>query len=196
MKQTNSVQRESETRGPYNEPIARFDEFERITKTFYDEYNILHPLRNPNPGWAYWNKGELLGPPFQYFKHIAYKSLESSKPDLGLALEGAYIDVGPDIEHRFEEVGYSFKCWMTLLVHYEPVNRNDETHKGIDAYISASLTKIFKRFGIISGWGNPYRFGIGILTDKIKELNAQLIRDKSGLVPAGINKLYLKNGFL
>ena len=117
MEQTNYIQREQETRGPYNEPIARFDEFGRITNFLYDEYNILHPWRNPNPRRAYWNKCELIGPPFQYFKHIAYKPLEYSKPDLGLALEGAYIDVGPDIENMFEEVGNSFKCWMTLLVH-------------------------------------------------------------------------------
>ena len=81
---------------------------------------------------------------------------------------------------------------MTLLVHYEPVNPNDETHKGFDAYLSAPPTRIFKRFGIVNGWGNPYRFVLGILTDRIKEINAKFIREKSGLALAGINKLYLK----
>ena len=74
---------------------------------------------------------------------------------MGLALEGAYIDVGPDMDDMFEEVGQSFKCWMALQVHYEPVNPNDETHKGFDAYLSASATRIFERVGIVNGWGNP-----------------------------------------
>ena len=58
MGQTSSTLRESETRRPYNEPIARFDEFGRITNLYYDENNILHPWRNPNPRRAYWKKGE------------------------------------------------------------------------------------------------------------------------------------------
>ena len=94
IRQTNSAQSEIETRGPYNEPIARFYEFGRITNIHYDEFNRFHPWRNPNPRRAYWENGELIGLPFQYFKHIAYKQLEHSKPDLGLAMEGAYIDVG------------------------------------------------------------------------------------------------------
>ena len=81
---------------------------------------------------------------------------------------------------------------MIIKVHYEPVNPNDETHKGFDAYLGAPPTRIFKRFGIVNGWGNPYRFALGILTDRIKELNAKFIREKSGLALAGINKLYLK----
>ena len=103
MGQTNSAQREPETRGPYNEPIARFDEFGRITNFYYDDFNRLRPGRNPNPRRAYWEKGELNRPPFPYLKQIAYKPLEISKPDLGLALEGAYIDVAPDMEDAFEE---------------------------------------------------------------------------------------------
>ena len=69
------------------------------------------------------------------------------------------------IDDMFEEVGNSFKCWMTLLVHYEPVNPTDETHKGFDAYLSAAPTRISKRFGIVSGWANPYRFALEALTD-------------------------------
>ena len=40
MGQTNSAQREPETRGPYNEPIAIFDEFGRITNFFM--MNIIY----------------------------------------------------------------------------------------------------------------------------------------------------------
>ena len=61
MRQTNSTLRESETRGALTEPIARFDEFGRITNFYYDEYNILHPWCNPNPRRAYWKKGKKLG---------------------------------------------------------------------------------------------------------------------------------------
>ena len=186
MEQTNSAQRE--TRGH----IAIFDEFGRITNFHFDEYNILHPYRNPNPRRAYWNKGELIGPPFPYFKHRAYNPLNNSKPDLGLALEGAYIDVGTDMENTFEEFGNAFKCWMTIKVHYEPVNPNDETHKGFDAYHAAPPTRIFKKDGIVNEWGNPYTKEIGSLTDRIKQRNAKFIRDKSGLVLAEMLKLYLK----
>ena len=68
-----------------------------------------------------------------------------------MGLEGAYIDVGEDLEDAFEDFGNSFKCWMVLNVHYEPVNPNDETHKGFDAYLAAPPTRIFKRFGIVNG---------------------------------------------
>ena len=178
MGQTNSALREIETRGPYNEPIVRFDEFGKITNFYYDEYNIFHLWRNPNPRRAYWKKGELIGPPFPYFQHHAYNPLENSKPDFGLALEGAYIDVGSDIEDAFEEFENSFKCWMTLLVHYEPVNPNDETHKGFDAYLIAPPTRIFKRFGIVDWWGNSYRFALGIPTVRIKKLNDKIYQRK------------------
>ena len=179
MSQTISAQREPETRGPYNEPIAIFDEFGRITNFFYDEYNRLHPWRNPNPRRAYWEKGELIGPQFHYFKHFEYKPLENSKPGLGQALEGAYIDIAPDMNDTFEELGNSFKCWITIKVHYEPVNPNDETHKGFDAYLSASPTRIFKKYEMVNGWGNPYGFEIGILSDRIKVVNSEFIRDNS-----------------
>ena len=104
MGQLNAARREIETRGLYNEPIARFDEFGRITNFHYDEFNRFHSWSNPNPRRAYWKKGRLIGLPFPYFKQLAYNPLENSKPDLKLALEGAYIDVGPDIEDAFEEI--------------------------------------------------------------------------------------------
>ena len=57
-------------------------------------------------------------------------------------------------------------------------------HKGFDAYLSASSTRIFKQYGIVSGWGNPARFEIGILTDRIKVVRSKFIRNKSGQVLA------------
>ena len=82
------------------------------------------------------------------------------------------------------------RVWMTLLVHYEPVNPNDETHKGFDAYLSAIPTRIFKNFEIVNGWGNHYRNEI--LAVSIKTVNSKFIRYKSGLGLAGIKRLYLK----
>ena len=108
MGQTNSTQRELETRGSYNEPIARFDEFGRITNFYHDGFNRLRPGRDPNPRRAYWEKGELYGPPFPHFKQLVYNPLENSKPDLGMALEGAYINVGQNLEDTFKEFGNSF----------------------------------------------------------------------------------------
>ena len=72
MGQTNSTQRELEARGPGYEPIARFDEFGRITNFYYDDFNRLQLGRNPNPRRAYWKKGERIGHLYPYFKHLAY----------------------------------------------------------------------------------------------------------------------------
>ena len=117
-------------------------------------------MASPNQRQAYWNKSKLIGPSFPNFKHLAYTPLKYSKPDMGLALKGAYIDVGPDIDYLFEEFENSFKCWITLKIRYEPVNPSDESHKGFDAYLASLLTRIFKKFGIVSGWGNFYSFEI------------------------------------
>ena len=40
---------------------------------------------------------------------------------------------------------------------------------------------MFKRDGTITAFGKPYIDTLQILTDRIRELNAKLIRDKSGL---------------
>ena len=177
MGQSNSTQRE---------PTAIIDEFGRITNFFYDNFNVLHLWRNPHPRRAYWEKGEEIFPAFYYFKEYAYLPLETSKPDLGLALAGAIIDMGLDLDGMFSKYGQAFNCWMVLQVHYEPVNPNDETHQGFDAYLSAAPTRIFKRFGIVNGWENPYKTDISILTERIKQVNARFIKYTSGLVLAAI----------
>ena len=134
MGQANSTQRE---------PISIRDEFGRITNFFYDDYNILHQWRNPYPRRAYWEKGEKIMPEFYFFQEYAYAPLDISKPDLGLVLAGAIIDIGLDLGGMFTQYGKSFKCWMVLQVHYEPVNPNDESQQGFDAYLSAAPTRIF-----------------------------------------------------
>ena len=83
------------------------------------------------------------------------------------------------MDYMFVEFGNSIKCYMTIQVDYEPKNLNDETHKGFDAYLSVSPIRIFKKFGIVTKCGNPYRFKIGILTERFKEVNSKFIRDKS-----------------
>ena len=87
---------------------------------------------------------------------------------MGLALVGAYNDVGQDMNNTFEEFGNAFKCWMVIKVHYELVNPNDEIDNGFDAYLSAAPTRIFNKDGIVSGWGNPYRSDIELLSNRIK----------------------------
>ena len=129
---------------------------------------------------------------FYYFKECAYAPLEISKPDLGLALAGGIIDIGRDLGGMFTQYNQSFKCWMVLQVHYQPVNPNDESHQGFDAYLSAAPSRIVKPFGIINGWDNPYKIDLAILTERIKLVNAKFIKDKSGLVLAGIKTLFLK----
>ena len=139
-----------------------------------------------NPRSAYWKKGEGIGQPIQNFKHLAYNPMENTKPDLGLALEGAYIDVKPDMKDAFEQFGNVVKCLMVIKVRYEPIDPTDENHKGFDAYLAVPPTRIFKNDGIVNGWGNPYRNDIEILSDRIKVANFKFIRDQSGLVFAEI----------
>ena len=49
-----------------------------------------------------------------------------------------------------------------------------------------------KKDGIVNGWGNPSSTEIKSFNYRIKERNANFIRDKSKLVLAEILKLYLK----
>lgn len=50
-----------------------------------------------------------------------------------------------------------------------------------EQYLSASLTRIFRRDGPFTDTENPNIDSFRILTDRIRELNAKLIRDKSDL---------------
>ena len=86
----------------------------------------------------------------------------------------------------------SCKCWMTIQVHYESVNQWDENLKEFDQYLSAPSTRIFKIDGVVNGWENPYEASLRLLTQRINDLNAKFIRDKSGLKLSGINQLILK----
>jgi hypothetical protein len=81
---------------------------------------------------------------------------------------------------------------MTLQVHYETVNKEEENFKEFDQYLSAPATRIFKIDGVVNGWENPNEDSLRRLTDRINDLNYKFIREKSGLQLSGINLLILK----
>ena len=76
-----------------------------------------------------------MGPPHQYISQLGFEPLDGTKPKLLLAMEGAILDCGLDINQVFSLLGPSLKVWMIVQVHYEPVNPDDEKHKGFDAYL-------------------------------------------------------------
>ena len=68
---------------------------------------------------------------------------------------------------------------MTVQVEYEPVNplTNKMT---LEQYLSAAPTRFSRRDGTIFAFANLYADSLRILTDRIREFYAKLIRDKSG----------------
>ena len=59
---------------------------------------------------------------------------------------------------------------MTVQVEYEPVNPM-ANKQPFEQYLSAAPTRMFKRDGTISAFGNPYIDSLRILTDRIREFN-------------------------
>ena len=80
---------------------------------------------------------------------------------------------------------------MTIRVKYKPVNPLANKHS-FEQYLSAALTRIFKRDETISAFSNLYIDSLLILTDRIREFNAKFIRDKSGLRLARVLQFTLK----
>ena len=107
-----------------------------------------------------------MGSPHQYFIQHGFEPLDETKPKLMLAMEGAILDCALDINQVFNQLGPSLKVWMIVQVHYEPVNPDDEKHKGFDAYLRTKDTKISKLDGTINGWGNHMRGAFGSLLNK------------------------------
>ena len=174
------------------EPDALFDDFGRITNFYYGEFNNLILDRNPNPRRAFWADGEPIGPPLLYFKQIRYTPIDDTKPKLMLAMEGAILDCGKDIHLVFNELGPSIKCWMIVKVRYEPINPDDEKHRGFDAFLASKNTRIYQLDGPVNGWENPYMYNLRTLTERILENNANFIREKSGLQLTTIYEMILK----
>ena len=57
-------------------------------------------------------KGEAVFPKCYYCKQYVYDPLEISKPDLGLALAGAIIDIGLDLDSMFSKYGQAFNAGL------------------------------------------------------------------------------------
>ena len=112
-------------------------------------------------------------------------------PDLDQALSGARVDCGRDLHQHLIEYGGAAKVWITVQVEYEPVNPL-ANKVPVEQYLSAALTRIFRRDGPVSAFGNPYIDSLRILTDRIREFNAKFIRDKSGLRLARVLQFILK----
>ena len=98
-------------------PDPVYDDFGRVINFDYDQFNNLIQYRIPHPRRAFWSKGEPFGPLDEFFKQILYEPLPDTKPKLVLAMEGAILDIGEDIQQVFNELGPSIKCWLIVKVH-------------------------------------------------------------------------------
>ena len=76
-----------------------YDQFGRITIFIMMKIIYCVLFRDPNPRRAYWKNGELIGPPFHYFRQIRYFPQDEITPNLILALEGAIVDCGLDVHN-------------------------------------------------------------------------------------------------
>ena len=146
------------------------------------------PQQIPN---LYWKHGQPIGAPVRTFRQIKYIPLPNAVPDLDQALYRARVDCGRDLQKQLIDFGGAAKVWMTVQVEYEPINPL-AIKQSFEQYLSAAPTRMFKRDGTISAFGNPYIDYLRILTDRIKKFNEKFIRDKSGLRLARVLQFTLK----
>ena len=130
----------------------------------------------------YWQPGQPIGVPIRNFRQIRYLFLPYAVPDLEQALYEARIDCVRDSHKQLIEFGRAAKVWITVHGEYEPVNPLTNKQP-FEQYLNASPTRMYKRDGTISAFGNPYIDSITILKDRISEFNAKFISNKSGLRP-------------
>ena len=135
------------------------------------------PRQIPN---LYWQHGLTIGAPVSNFRQIKYIPLPNAVFDLDQALSGVRLDCALDFHKQLIEFVGAAKVWMTVQVEYEPVNPM-VNKQPFEQYFSAGPICMFKRDGNISAFRNPYNNSLQILTDRIREFNAEFIRDKSGL---------------
>ena len=109
------------------------------------------PRQVPN---LYWQPGQPIGNPVSNFRHIKYVPLPNTVPDLDQALSGAMVDCGRDLHKKLIEFGLAAKMWLTVQVDYKPVNPL-ANKQPFEEYLSAAPTRMFKREGTISAFGNP-----------------------------------------
>ena len=134
------------------------------------------PRQIPN---LYCKPGQPIGAPVNHFRQIKYLLLPNTVPDLDQALSGAKVDCARDFDKELIEFGGAENVWMTVQVEFKPVNPL-ANKLPFEHNLSAAPTNIFRRDEQISGFANPYKDNLRILTDQIKEFNAMFIRDKSG----------------
>ena len=78
------------------------------------------------------------------------------------------------------------KSWLTVQVRYEPANPKDEKHKPFEFYLTSAATRFYRPQPTNGGDGAPYVEPLRELRTRIQKLNANFIKDQSGLVLAGI----------
>ena len=84
------------------------------------------------------------------------------------------------------------KVWLTVQVRYEPANPRDEKHKPFKFYLTSAATRFYRRETTNGGDGAPYAEPLRELFERIQKLNANFIKDQSGLVLAGILQLVIR----
>ena len=144
-----------------------------------------------NPNRVYWQPSTRIRPQMVHFTQLRYLPFSVSKPDLDIALEAISVDCGTDIRRMIDGYG-SAKVWLTIQVRYEPANPLNEKYKTFEFYLSCAPTRFFHRDPTDDGDGAPYAEPLRELGMRIKRLNAQFIRELSGLVLAGILQLVIR----
>ena len=144
-----------------------------------------------NPHRLYWKKPSLILPQMQFFRQFKYLPYAFTKPDLDSALDACITDCAQEVQQMLNEFG-SVKVWLTIQVRYEPVNPNENNRNGFEQYLSCVPICFFRHVADDNGIIAPYEQEFHLLADRIKQHNANYIRDKSGLVLAGISQLVLR----
>ena len=94
------------------------------------------------------------------------------------ALSDSKLNCVRNLHYQLIEFGRASKVWMTFQVEYELVIFI--TNKQIFVqYLSAAPTRMFKRDKIIFAFRNFCIDFLQIITNSIKQVNANCIRDKS-----------------
>ena len=135
-----------------------------------------HPRQIPN---LYWQPGQPIGASVNHFRQIKYLPFLNAVPDLNQAVSGAKVDRARDLHKQLIQFGGVEQVWITIQFEYEPVIPM-ANKQSFEQYLSAALTRMFMRDGTISSFKSHYSDSLRILTDQIREFNANFIREKSG----------------
>ena len=144
-----------------------------------------------NPNLVYWRPGTRLNPIMEHFTQLRYRPFSECKPDFDMALKSIISDCGMDIRRMVEGYGAA-KVWLTVQVRYEPANPRDEKHKPFEFYLTSAATRFYRGEPITGGDGAPYAEPLRELFERIQKLNANFIKEQSGLVLADILQLVIR----